>query len=163
MSAHQSEDAFIQSLQAEDELGLVIRAHIHIEAKLIEFLFLLADAKALERMDLEYSQRVHLAVALGLKEEYSKGLLALGTIRNAFAHKLGSSLTESRVSNLYGALSSDEKSVVQESYARTERTQMAHGGKKFQALSPRNRFVLIVVALQSVLILAIKEVQKRSG
>jgi len=73
-------DEFIQSLQAEDELGLVVRAHIHIEAKLIDLLSLLAEAKALEKMGLDYFQRVHLAVALGLKEEHSKGLLALGTL-----------------------------------------------------------------------------------
>ncbi|WP_273232713.1 hypothetical protein [Pseudomonas kuykendallii] len=44
----------MNSLQAEDELGLVIRAHIHIESKLIEFLSVLADAKALEKMSLDF-------------------------------------------------------------------------------------------------------------
>lgn len=154
-------DEFIQSLQAEDELGLVVRAHIHIEARLIELLSLLADAKALEKMDLDYCQRVHLAVALGLKEEHSKGLLALGTLRNAFAHKLGSSLTETRVRNLYEALCTDDKTGVQQAYAKTERTLNQHDQKKFQALPPRDRFVLISVALRGVLLLAIREAEHR--
>ena len=154
-------DEFIQSLQAEDELGLVVRAHIHIEARLIELLSLLADAKALEKIGLDYFQRVHLAVALGLKDEHSKGLLALGTLRNAFAHKLGSSLTDTRVRNLYEALCADDKAGVQQAYVKTERTLNQHDGKKFKALSPRDRFVLIAVALQSILLLAIREAEHR--
>lgn len=161
MATPESFDEFFQSLQAEDELGLVIRAHIHIEAKLIELLSLLAEAKTLDKIGLEYSQRVHLAVALGLKEEHSKGLLALGTLRNTFAHKLGSSLTESRVRSLYEALSADDKVVVQGAYLRTESALNQHGGKKFQKLSPRDRFVLIAVALQSILLLAIREAERR--
>lgn len=154
---------FIKSLQAEDELGLVIRAHIHIESWLIEFLSKLSDAKALEKMNLDYFQRVHLAVALGLKEEYSKGLLALGTLRNTFAHKLGSSLTETRIRNLYEALDSDEKATVQAAYTNTEKVLKQHEGKKFQKLPPRDRFVLIAVALQSLLFLAIREAEQRGA
>jgi hypothetical protein len=161
MTAPEPPDEFMQSLQAEDELGLVVRAHIHIESKLIELLSLLADTKALERMELDYFQRVHLAVALGLREEHSKGLLALGTLRNAFAHRLGSSLTEARIRNLYAALSATDKTTVQGAYVRTERSLNQHGGKKFQSLSPRDRFVLIAVALQSILLLAIREAKHR--
>ena len=44
-----SEAAFVCALFGEDELGVVVRAHIHIEAKLRELLELVvADPKYLE-------------------------------------------------------------------------------------------------------------------
>ncbi len=163
MTLPQHEDAFIESLKGEDELGVVIRSHIHVEAKLIEFLSLLADTKALDKMELEFFQRVNLAVALGLKEQHAKGLLALGKIRNDFAHKLGSSLTDSRVKNLYEALCPTDKAAVQDAYRLTESQLKQHHGKNFQSLPPRDRFVLIAVALQSLLIVAIHELQNRNS
>lgn len=161
MASPAFDDDFFRALQSEDELGLVIRAHIHIEARLVEFLALLADAQSLEKMALDYSQRVHLAVALGLKEEDAKGLHALGTIRNAFAHRLNSTLSDDRVTNFYKALGPGEKETVQQAYERTEKQLGQHDGKKFGDLAPKDRFILIAVALQAVLVLAIREVQKR--
>jgi hypothetical protein len=163
MSSPSFEDAFFQALQAEDELGLVVRAHIHIEAKLIEFLEVMADAESLGKMHLEFAQRVHLAVALGLKEEHAKGLLALGALRNVFAHKLNSALSDDRVTNLYKSLGSTDKSAVQSAYERTETQLKQHTGKRFGQLSPRDRFVLIAIGLQAVLILAIREAKARHG
>ena len=153
--------AFFKALQGEDELGLVVRTHIHIEAKLLEFLGVLAEAESLEKMDLDYSQRVHLAVALGLKEEHARGLHALGSIRNAFAHRLDSTLSDDRVTNLYKALGRKEKEVVQQAYDRTETQMKQHGARKFKDLSPRDRFILIAVALQAVLLVAIRDAKKR--
>ena len=70
--ADPSEHGFVGALFGEDELGVVVRAHIHIEAKLLELLELMvADPKHLERMDLDFGQRVNLAVALGLKPEHA--------------------------------------------------------------------------------------------
>jgi len=60
-----SEDTFVGILFGEDDLGVVVRAHIHVEAKLVELLALLvSDPPYLERMDLDFGQRVNLAVAL---------------------------------------------------------------------------------------------------
>lgn len=47
-TADPSEAAFVGALFGEDELGVVLRAHIHIEAKLVELLELLVvDRKCL--------------------------------------------------------------------------------------------------------------------
>jgi len=93
-----SEDAFVAALFGEDDLGVVVRGHIHVEAKLIELIDLMvADPKYLARMDLDFSQRVNLAVALGLNPEHARSLLTLGTLRNAFAHRLDTQLSEDRV------------------------------------------------------------------
>ena len=163
MSTQAFDDAFFKALQSEDELGLVVRAHIHVEAKLSEFLGLLADPASLDKMDLDYSKRVHLAVALGLKHEHAKGLHALGTIRNAFAHRLDSTLSDDRVTNLYKALGPTEKETVQQAYERTETQMKQHEGRKFSDLSPKARFILIAVALRAVLTLAIRECRERAG
>ena len=148
---------FFKALQGEDELGLVVRAHIHIEAKVLELLALCADSNFLEKMNLDYSQRVQLAVALGLKEEHARGLQALGKLRNIFAHKLNSSLTDERVDNLYKALSSIERDVIQRAYQTTEANLKRFEGRKFNQLPPRERFEFIVSAMQVVVISAINE------
>jgi hypothetical protein len=161
MSIPQHDPAFFESVLGEDELGVVIRSHNHVEAKLIEFLSCLADAKALDRMKLEFAQRVHLAVALGLKEQHAKGLLAFGKVRNDFAHKLGSTLNENRVKNLYEALCPADKEAVQESYRLTNSQLKQSHGKSFQAIPPRDRFILIAVALQSLLVVDIHELKAK--
>ena len=157
-----AEAAFVDALFGEDELGVVVRAHIHIEAKLLELLELLvADTKYLERMDLGFAQRVNLAIALGLKSEHASGLSALGTLRNAFAHRLDVQLSEDRVNNLYAALSSSDKEVVRLAYNRTNDQMGRSDAPPFDKLSVKERFILISVALRAMLITTINEIRAR--
>jgi hypothetical protein len=156
----ETNDPFIQALQTEDELGLVVRAHIHIEAQLTKFLELFARGEYLNKAQLEFNQRVYLAIAFGLKEEHAKPLLVLGNLRNAFSHRLDTQLSDDRVNNLYSALSGNDKQVVQQSYDRTE-SRMRQIGKKFGDLSAKDRFILIAVSLQAMLKVAIGEVERR--
>lgn len=154
-----SEEVFIAALFGEDELGVVVRAHIHIEATLLELLNLLVvDPKYLERMELDYAQRVNLAIALGLDSSHASALSTMGTLRNAFAHKLGTELSESRVKNLYKTLSESDKKVVQNAYELTK-SQAGIDGKSFGNLTRKERFILISVALRAALRLAIKEIR----
>jgi len=156
-----SEDAFIAALFGEDELGVVVRAHIHIEARLLELLELLVeDPKHLERMTLDFSQRVHLATALGLKPEHAPGLLAFGSIRNSFAHRLDTQLSDDRINNLYKALSPGDKEAVQGAYEQT-RVVMKGPDCTFKELGPKYRFALISVALRAMLLVAIREADDR--
>lgn len=161
-AADRSEAAFIGVLFGEDDLGVVIRAHIHIEAKLLELLELLVtDPKYLERMDLDFGQRVNLAVALGLKPEHAPALTALGTLRNAFAHRLDAELSEDRVNNLYATLSAGDKEVLQLSYQRTN-TQMGKSDTPpFKKLNPKERFIVVSVTLRAMLMTAIREIPPR--
>jgi hypothetical protein len=157
-----AESAFVGALFGEDELGVVVRAHIHIEAKLLELLELLvANPQHLERMDLGFAQRVNLAIALGLKSEHASGLSALGTLRNAFAHRLDVQLSEDRVTNLYAALSSSDKEVVHLAYTRTNVQMGRQDALPFGRLSAKERFILISVALRAMLITAIGEIRAR--
>jgi len=157
------EDAFIEALSGEDELGVVVRAHIHVEAILQQLLDLfVSNPKHLEKMDLDFAQRVHLAVAIGLKEEYASPLLSLGTLRNAFAHRLDTTLTEGRVNNLYDTLSGNAKTKVHAAYERTKQ-QMNRTGPSFSKLGPKERFILISVVLRAVLLIAVRHAAQALG
>jgi hypothetical protein len=161
-AADHSEAAFIGVLFGEDDLGIVIRAHIHIEAKLLELLELLVtDSKYLERMNLDFGQRVNLAVALGLKSEHAPALTALGTLRNAFAHRLDAQLSEERVNSLYAALSAGDKEVLQLSYQRTNTQMGKSDAPPFKKLSPKERFIVVSVTLRAMLMTAIREIPPR--
>ena len=117
----EDEPAFVAALMGQDELGIVVRAHIYIEARLIELLeHMVVDRKHLNQMDLDYAQRVHLTIALGLKPQHAPPLLALGTLRNTFAHRPEAKLTKDRVDNLYKAFSSEDKKIVQAAFTRTD-------------------------------------------
>jgi hypothetical protein len=156
------EDEFQTALQGEDELGVVVRAHIYIEASLNELLEeLSASIKHIEKMNLEYSQRVSLAVAIGLLPQYESPLRAIGTLRNNFAHKTGTKLTKDRVNNLYASLSSEDKQIVQSSYERTRKkvkTQIKV--PTFSKLPPKSQFILIAVSIRSLLIVATREARE---
>src|SRR5258708_1065128 len=78
-------DAFLTTLLSEDELGVVVRAHIHIEHELEKFLCAaLENPNELGR--LEYSARVRLALACGLRADLKGPLNAFGALRNRFSH-----------------------------------------------------------------------------
>jgi hypothetical protein len=158
-------DDFVQSLFGEDELGVVIRAHIYVEARLIEFLGLLVvDQDYLNKLDLEFSQCVDLAIALGLGQEHAKGLRAFGTLRNEFAHKLDSKLSENRIKSLYESFSASDKEIVQAAYVRTKSQVGGFGGSdvNFKDLDPKKKFILIAVAVHGMLEAAILKVRKHS-
>jgi hypothetical protein len=54
------DQSFLDALLSEDELGVVVRAHIHVEASLSEFIETLIPVPA-ELPNLRYQQRVELA------------------------------------------------------------------------------------------------------
>jgi hypothetical protein len=152
------DEEFQATLRSEDELGLVVRAHIHIEANLLELLSHLLDSpKHIEKMRLDFSQRVHLAIALGLQAQYESPLLALGTLRNAFAHKPGTKLSKDRVDSLYSSLSAASKQIVQNAHQSARKKRPEAKVPAFSRLSPRDQFILIAVALRALLQVAIKE------
>jgi hypothetical protein len=103
---------FAQALIAEDELGVVVRAHIYIESAIDQFLsFELHDYSQLGRID--YSMKVRIALACGLPSDFGASLRALGTLRNKFAHRLGTKLTESDVDSFCGTFPSKEREAIE--------------------------------------------------
>jgi hypothetical protein len=90
------------ALSGEDDLGKVVRAHIHIEHELQELIIFAAPSPAqLKKFEnMEFSEKLHLALVLGLKAELKPALTAIGTLRNRFAHKLDMKIGEEIANNL---------------------------------------------------------------
>jgi hypothetical protein len=99
-------EALRQILWKEDELGTVIRAHIHIEHELHDFIYFAAPSPAHLKItdDLEFSEKVSLALLLGLNADLRPALNAAGKLRNKFAHRLDMKLGEEEVKNLVSTL-----------------------------------------------------------
>ncbi len=150
-----AEDAFLKDLRGEDELGMVIRAHIHIEHHLNELLNMVIPYPGyLKAMQLDYAGKVNLAGATGLRPDIVSPLLALGNLRNQMAHKLGTKITKSRERNFYKTFGSEGKHTIQQSYERTRRDLRVGKGPKLNELSPPDKFVLMAVTLRAALLAA---------
>jgi hypothetical protein len=75
-------DEFLDDLAGQDDLGVVVRCHLRVEHELIGYIGAqLVDAKALGEA-LDYSQKVRLALALGLDPSLKSALNGVGSIRN---------------------------------------------------------------------------------
>jgi hypothetical protein len=93
-------------LCAEDDLGKIVRAHIHIEHELQDFIYFAApnptQLKPFKNM--EFSEKVQLALMLGLNPELKPALNATGTLRNNFSHRLEMKLGKEEAKNLVATL-----------------------------------------------------------
>jgi hypothetical protein len=143
---HQIDKRFSKHLISEDELGAVVRAHIHIEAILRTFVEMKVKSPPhLPR--LTYEARLRLAIALGFDEQYLESLKFLGDIRNAFSHNLEAKLTDESMTQLYSKLPAD----LQQDVLLDFKSITADWGEKtprdFFAMSPKSRFVLMVALL----------------
>ncbi len=94
---------FLEALFGEDELGVVVRAQIHIEARVNALLEILVPfPKKLPR--LRFEQMLNLACALGLRDTSISAIKELGNIRNQFAHQLDTRLTAGMVDRMLKGL-----------------------------------------------------------
>jgi len=142
---------FHKILRGEDDLGVVIRTHIHIEQQLNELLGLLCcNFNSLEKKArLGYFKKVCLAEALGLMPELSEILKVLGNLRNDFAHKPDMEIDNSNSSRLYDAFSSDGKKILQNVYNVIRKNSKNKVSKSFKKLPPNDKFILLAVTIQS--------------
>ena len=160
--ARADEAEFQAALQGEDALGMVVRAHIRIELCLNELISILAaDPAYIEKMNLEYSQKVNLAVGLGLLPEYAPSLLVMGSLRNAFAHRPEASLGRQEVNNLFKALPASDRSIVNQSYERTKKQLERPSMPAFRQLPAKEQFIFIAVGLRTTLMFAAEEAKAR--
>lgn len=137
----------LKALMGGDELGLVIRAHIHVEHQLIEFINkMLIKPGALDDPRIGFSARVRFALALGLPEHLIDPLNALNRLRNDFAHKLGTALIEDTVQQFYATFDHTMKEGVRVSWERM-RTSSPHPvhPTSIDAACPRDRLVIYAI------------------
>ena len=147
---------FVAALLGEDELGVVVRSHIFVEANINRYLELVVSApEQLRGMGLRYRQRVQLACALGFDPDYQDALVALGEIRNAFSHKLDTQLTSTVVDGLFAKLPPQGKRAVELSYEGTKAQLKAEGKLTLHDLAPREKFILITLSLERLVMAAV--------
>ena len=158
------ETEFQAALQAEDALGMVVRAHIRIELCLNDLIALLVvDQAYVDKMNLEYSQKVHLAVAVGLKPEYAPPLLAMGSLRNGFAHRANMALGKQEANNLFKALPTADRAIVIQAYEKTKRELDRSEMPQFRGLPAKEQFIFIAVGLRAALMFAVAEAQVKKS
>jgi hypothetical protein len=148
--------SYYESAIKEDELGRVIRTHLHIEYLVDQLLGLhFKEPTVLYAMRLEFSDRVKLLSAFGYEKHLTQPLLALGTLRNEFAHKLNYKLTADRMDNFYKTLDADAKQMAQRVY---EQTRASHKKENLpmnvRRLPPADQFALYVTTIRASLIAA---------
>jgi hypothetical protein len=110
--------AFFQTLAGDDDLAMVVRAHIHIEHELREFILAAAPRPAEVKFpDYDFASTVRLALVLGLEPTLKAGLTSLAKLRNKFAHKLDAKLTEQDAKQLYNVLSPACRADIHQAYS----------------------------------------------
>lgn len=93
--------ALHMDLDGEDELGVIIRIHLHIENSLIRFLEQAAPhPRHLKKSRREFSRLVDLAMLLGLDDGLGGPIALLAKVRNKFAHDLSHKLDEDQILGL---------------------------------------------------------------
>jgi hypothetical protein len=96
------DSGFVAALLAEDVLDAVVRSHIYMESRLNEYLDLVCSRPELiPTVGLRYAQKVRLSCVLGFDPDFAMPLLALGELRNKFAHKLETTLSHDLLFSLY--------------------------------------------------------------
>lgn len=160
MDKQLTDEMFQKALFDEDELGSVIRVHLHVEYhvnKIIEKL--VPYTEDLKPIHLDYDGKVNLICALGVKPESKTILSALGKMRNKFAHNPFYKLTGSEVSNLYKSLSERDKDILQKAHDRTRNQVEGDKVKPYKDLEPRDQFILIAVVIRTMVIEIYNEIK----
>ena len=150
MKKQLTDEMFQKALFDEDDLGSVIRVHLHVEYHVNEIISkLVSYEKDLKPLGLDFNGKVNLICALGVKPEYKPVLSTLGSMRNKFAHDPFYKITKTEINNLYKALPSNEKDILQKAH---EKTRKANNVKAYAKLAPRDKFILIAVVIRNIVI-----------
>jgi len=116
--------SFVEALSGEDELGMVVRAHIHIEHELRQFVISAApNPSQVKFAETDFDGTVRLALVLGLDAELKQALNAAGHLRNKFSHKLEMKLGEQEAKNLFATLTPDDMKTMEQLYSNMENVQ----------------------------------------
>ena len=108
---------FIDDLQREDDLGLVIRGHLHIEHQLIEVASAcLPYASRIDWNEISFRAKLEIAYACGLPKDRRQLILRLNGLRNEFAHQLSASIQKTEVVDIYNSLSDTIRSTLKDSF-----------------------------------------------
>ncbi len=128
----------------EDDLGAVIRGHIRIENILSRYISaVVKNPEKIEGRRFEYSAKVDICLALGLRSELQGPLIKLGKIRNDFAHKTDRSIAEEDCNALISSFCASDKKVCDGGLDNFE----TNGPKEKSSMTDKDRFRMAMVTL----------------
>jgi hypothetical protein len=132
-------------LMGDDPLGMVLRAHKHIEEELIKFIA--ARGYPEKEIPRGYARCVELALKLGLREEFRKQLSVLGRLRNRFAHELDATI-EKEDAETFDFAHEPGDNVIEQAY-RSTLTKLEGVVVKppISDLDPKDRVILHIITL----------------
>jgi hypothetical protein len=135
-------------LLGEDALGVIIRAHIHIEHELLEFIAARRFRPAISDARSTYSARVQLALKLGLPTQFEPALKFVGWLRNRFAHQPDATIEQRDAEDFEKALGFEAMAAVDHAYNGTRGKLAAHAWTgPIAQLAPNDRIILYFVTL----------------
>jgi hypothetical protein len=138
---------FFEDLAREDDLGLVVKAHLHIEHQIAEFVqtFMQCPEKC-DWTRVGFAAKLEIALGLGLPHHLRKPLEAVGKLRNSFAHDLNYSQAQVDAVALYNGLPARLHSGVKETYRRLRGVEL-----KPSKLSNRDLLVIMLLNLRQAI------------
>jgi hypothetical protein len=147
-------DQFLNDLQREDEVGMILRAHIHIEHAIIEILEAQTpNGDLIAKANLRYEQRITIAAAFGaIRRDLLGPLKKIGELRNKFAHRLGYKIGSQDVGSFVNAFSKMDREIMAAVYAKTQRNSAETRPDSFTDLEAIDKFILAVVILRQALV-----------
>ena len=156
----QADFKFYQDLQREDEVGLVLLGHIHIEHQLIELISaVLPYPERCDWQKVNYATEVSFAHSCGLPERMRDPLTRIGKLRNEFAHKLDASLSKKSVMALYNGLPDLNRKTLRDSFE-----VMGFGRFPGPArLLPRDLLVLVLLNVRQALKAGVLAINRRES
>lgn len=141
---NKNDERLFNDLVAEDNAGLVLRGHLHVEHELIKYI-----SKQLpfpDRIDwgrIDYTGKVELALSCGLEVNIRPGLVHLGTLRNNFVSRFSSDIDPQWVLVAYNGLPEGIKHNVENAYKLLGK-KITHGSS---TLDTRDLLILIFICL----------------
>lgn len=137
----------MSALLNEDDLGAVIRAHIYLEQDIDHVISLIVrKPDYINKLTIDFSNKLKLAIALGMDEEVYKPLVSISNIRNKFAHNFNMKLNKSDVNNFYKSFVSEDQAVIQNMISKNPDGPSGLA-KKFSLLTVKEKFVAMVFYL----------------
>ena len=151
MGDEELDKKFYEELLLEDELGVVIRAHLHVEHWVNELIELLVPKpEHIKPMELDYFGKINLICAVGLKDDYKKPLKFMGTTRNNFAHQMGRNIDKGTVNNFYEQFSEEGKKIAH----RVFESSITEGENKkyanFRHMPPKDQFIFMAISVRNM-------------
>lgn len=160
--AEDKDEQFVEAITTEDELGSVIRSHIYIEHELSEFIRASCpNSDALKGF--EYSEKIRIAIALGLDSKWKPALELIGAIRNRFAHRLDYQITPQDAAAFSKSFTDFAQADIVAGYQDMREISASPFPKDFGANTPRIRVMHCMIYLRAGLIVETDSVSKDRG